>query len=112
MIPESSVCVCLFISSFSFDVPAGPHAGARRSLQPGTCPHCSHDGPIEPNANMTGPPAEAGALVNTCGSAHQTSCRSTVRCHWLHGSNEGGPQKPMQRHVVTMRWVFREELNG
>lgn len=109
---QNHPCVCVFISSFSFDVPGGPHAGAYDSLQPGKCAHCSHDGPIEPNAchdchtNMTGPHAEAGVLVNTCSSAHQTSCHSTVRCHWLHGSNEGGAQKPMQRHVVAMRCVL------
>lgn len=39
-----------------------------------------------------------------CSSAHQ-SRHGAVRCHWLHGSNEGRAQKPTQRHVVTVRCV-------
>lgn len=43
---------------------------------------------------------------HSCSSAHQTSRHSAVRCHWLHGSSEGGTQKATQRHVVTVRCVY------
>ncbi|XP_070699057.1 protein dispatched homolog 2 [Pempheris klunzingeri] len=93
-------------------VPQGLQAGAYDSLQPRKCPHCSHYGPIKSNichdchSNKTGPHAEGGVVVkvgHSCSSAHQTSRHDAVRCHWLHGSNESGTQKPMQRHVVTIR---------
>ncbi|XP_044231584.1 protein dispatched homolog 2 [Thunnus albacares] len=92
-------------------VPQGPRAGAYDSLQPRKCPHCSHQEPIKPNtcqdchSNTTGPHAEGVVVVkmgHSCSSAHQ-SRHSAVRCHWLHGSNEGRTQKPTQRHVVAVR---------
>uniref|UniRef100_A0A665VSZ9 Dispatched homolog 2 (Drosophila) n=1 Tax=Echeneis naucrates TaxID=173247 RepID=A0A665VSZ9_ECHNA len=74
------------------------------------CPHCSHHGPRKPNtcheckSNTTGLHAEGGVVVkvgHSC-SAHQTSHHGAVRCHWLHGSNESGTQKPTQQHVVAV----------
>ncbi|XP_071354148.1 protein dispatched homolog 2 [Trachinotus anak] len=93
-------------------VPQGPRLAAYDSPQPQKCPHCGHHGPIKPNtcqdceSNTTGPHAEGRAVVkvgHSCSSAHQTSRHGAVRCHWLHGSNEIGTQKPTQRHVVTVR---------
>ncbi|KAM9341499.1 protein dispatched homolog 2 [Symphorus nematophorus] len=90
-------------------VPQGPQAEAYNSQK---CPRCSDYGPIKPNtchdchSNTTGPHAEGGVVVkvgHSCSSAHQTSRHGAVRCHWLHGSNESGAQKPTQRHVVTVR---------
>ncbi|TKS86622.1 Protein dispatched -like protein 2 [Collichthys lucidus] len=94
-------------------VPHGPHTVAYDSVHPQKCPHCSHYGPIKPNtchdchSNTTGPHAEGGVVVkvgHSCSSGHQTSHHGAVRCHWLHGSNESGAQKPTQRHVVTVSY--------
>uniref|UniRef100_A0A4W6FCW8 Dispatched RND transporter family member 2 n=1 Tax=Lates calcarifer TaxID=8187 RepID=A0A4W6FCW8_LATCA len=93
-------------------VPQGPRTSAYDSPQPRKCPHCSHHGPNklsschDCHSNTTGSHAEGGAVVKVghgCSSRHQTSRHSAVRCHWLHGSNESGAQKPTQRHVVTVR---------
>ncbi|KAM7403094.1 hypothetical protein PAMA_003833 [Pampus argenteus] len=94
-------------------VPQGPRAAAYDSLHPRKCPHCSHHEPMKANtrqdchSNTTGPHAEGGVAVKAghgCSSANQTSRHSAVRCHWLRGSNEGGTQKPTQRHVVTVSY--------
>ena len=112
-----SKCVPLF----PLQVPRGPQSEAYDSLQPRKCPHCSHYGPIKPNAchdshsNTTGPRGEAGVGVKagrSCSSAHQTSHHGAVRCHWLHGSNESGTQKPPQHHVVTVRCVWRKSFDA
>ncbi|XP_069008378.1 protein dispatched homolog 2 [Embiotoca jacksoni] len=100
-------------SSFQLyhQVPQSPQT-AYGSPQPRKCPHCNHHGPVKTNAchnchsNTAGPHPEGGVVVkvgNSCSSAHQASRHRAVRCHWLHGSNESGTQKPMQRHVVTVR---------
>ncbi|KAM4541811.1 protein dispatched homolog 2 [Odontesthes bonariensis] len=101
-------------SSFQLyhQVPQCLEAGAYDSPQLRKCPHCSHQRPVKPHAchnchsNTTGPHAEGGVVVkvgHSCSSAHQPSCHGAVRCHWLHGSNESGTQKPKQQHVVTVR---------
>ncbi|KAM9842766.1 protein dispatched homolog 2 [Aulostomus maculatus] len=74
--------------------------GSQHSTQPRKFPHCSHH---ETAKATTGPHAQGGVVVkvgHSCSSAHQTSHAGAVRCHWLHGSNEG---RPAQRHVVTVR---------
>ncbi|XP_074547883.1 protein dispatched homolog 2 [Halichoeres trimaculatus] len=80
------------------------------SSQSRKCPHCSRYGPIklktcqDCHSNTAGPHADGGVKVgHSCSLAHQTSRHGAVRCHWLHGSNESGTQKPKQRHVVTVR---------
>uniref|UniRef100_UPI0037E964A7 protein dispatched homolog 2 n=1 Tax=Semicossyphus pulcher TaxID=241346 RepID=UPI0037E964A7 len=100
-------------------VPQCPRSGLYDSSQSRKCPHCSHYSPIklktcqDCHSNTTGPHAEGGLKVgHSCSSAHQTSRHGAVRCHWLHGSNESGAQKPKQRHVVTVRdgglyWILR-----
>ncbi|XP_068608482.1 protein dispatched homolog 2 [Brachionichthys hirsutus] len=89
-------------------VPQDPRAGTYDSLQPQICPHRRQYGPVNSNicpdchSNKTAPHAEGGLVVghmDNCSSAHQTS----GRCHWLHGSNIRGTQKPTQRHVATGR---------
>lgn len=106
--------VCI-VSLFPLKVPRGLQAGGYNSSQPQKCPHY---GPVNPNthhdchSNTAGPHAEGGVvvkvghIVDSCSSAHQMSCHSAVRGHWLHGSSESRSQKPMQRHVVTVRCVF------
>lgn len=109
-----SMYVCVE-SFFPLQVPQGLQAGGYDCLKPQKCPHCSHYGPINPNtrhgchSNTAGPHAEGGVVVKVghiVDSSHQASCHGAVRCHWLHGSNESSSQKPMQRHVVTVRCVF------
>ncbi|XP_047466592.1 protein dispatched homolog 2 [Mugil cephalus] len=98
-------------SSFQLyhQVPQSPQPGAYDSPRPRKCPLCSHHGPNacrNSHSDATGSHAEGGVVVkvgHSCGSAHQASGHGAVRCHWLHGSNESGAQKPKQRHVVTVR---------
>lgn len=113
-----------FISFFLFQVPRGNQAGAYDSLQPQKCPRCSHYGPIKAytchdcRSNATRPHAEGGVavkgghVVDSCGSARQMSCHGPVRCHWPHGTNKGGTQKPTQHHVVTVRCVWGNSVTG
>uniref|UniRef100_A0A3Q3KVX0 Dispatched RND transporter family member 2 n=1 Tax=Mastacembelus armatus TaxID=205130 RepID=A0A3Q3KVX0_9TELE len=88
-------------------VPQGLRARTCDLPQFQKCPKCSHRGPIKPNichnchSNTTGPQAEGGEVVKVGHSCN--SAQGVVRCHWLHGSNESGTQKPLQRHVVTVR---------
>ncbi|KAM6968425.1 protein dispatched homolog 2 [Tautogolabrus adspersus] len=93
-------------------VPQCRQSGLYDSSQPRKSPHCSHYKPTklktcqDCHSNKTGPHAEGDGVNkvgHSCSSAHQSSRHSAVRCHWLHGSNESGAQKPKQRHVVTVR---------
>ncbi|XP_060939413.1 protein dispatched homolog 2 [Limanda limanda] len=90
-----------------YQVSQDRRAGAYDSSQPQKCSQCSRQGPCHDcHSNTTGPGGEGGVVVKVghgCSSSHQTSGRGAVRCHWLHGSNEGGTQKPTQRHMVTVR---------
>ncbi|XP_028994730.1 protein dispatched homolog 2 [Betta splendens] len=87
-------------------VPQGHRARAYTSPQARTCPQCSRQGPVKPSArcrpDAAAPCSDGGPAAkvdHSCASAHP----GLVRCHWLHGSNESGTQKPAQRHVVTVR---------
>ncbi|XP_071760357.2 protein dispatched homolog 2 [Centroberyx gerrardi] len=97
-------------------VPQGPRSvalhccGHHQPIKPNTCHDC-HSTTAGPHADCS-----AGGVVvkvgHSCSSTHQASCRGAVRCHWLHGSHEGGAHKPTQRHVVTVRdgglyWIPR-----
>ncbi|XP_037550818.1 protein dispatched homolog 2 [Nematolebias whitei] len=96
-------------SSFQLyhQVPQRIQAGDCDSPQLRKCPHCSRLGPVKPySCHSSGPCAEGGLAAKagcSCGSARQTPSHRPVRCHWLHGSNEGRTQKLKQRHVVTVR---------
>ncbi|KAM6912706.1 protein dispatched homolog 2 [Xenentodon cancila] len=101
-------------SSFQLyhQVPQSLQAGAYDSPQPRKCPHCSHHEPAKAHvchtchSNTASHHAEGGVVVkvgHSCACGQQASCHGAVRCHWLHGSNESGAQKPKQRHVVTVR---------
>ncbi|KAM9708615.1 protein dispatched homolog 2 isoform 2-T2 [Menidia menidia] len=103
-------------SSFQLyhQVPQGLEAGAYDSPALRTCPHCRRQRPAEPpgaprrncRPDAASPRAEgggAGRAGRSCSSGRPAPCPAAVRCHWLHGSNEGGAQKPKQRHVVTVR---------
>ncbi|KAF7660232.1 hypothetical protein LDENG_00285710 [Lucifuga dentata] len=98
-------------------VSQGPRVRAYDSPQHKQHQHGCHQEPIKSNtchdctSDTAGPHADCSAgdvgdvvkVGHSCSSTHQTSCQSTVRCHWLHGSHESGAQKPTQRHVVTLR---------
>ncbi|XP_077395232.1 protein dispatched homolog 2 isoform X2 [Festucalex cinctus] len=74
------------------------------------CPHCSPYDALKANTcepnSTSGPHAEEGAMVrvgHSCSSTRQTSRQhGAARRHWVHGSGEGGTQRPTARHMVTV----------
>ncbi|XP_019742815.1 protein dispatched homolog 2 [Hippocampus comes] len=75
------------------------------------CPHCSPYDALEASAccesnSTSGAHTGASAAVrvgHSCSSTHQRSHQNAAMdCHWLHGSSEGGAQRPTQQHVVTL----------
>ncbi|XP_077414007.1 protein dispatched homolog 2 [Vanacampus margaritifer] len=89
------------------------HQVSQGQAQLRKCPHCSPYDALkantccEPNSTNNGPHAEEGAMVrvgHSCSSTHQTTPgqHGAARCHWLHGSGEGGAQRPTRRHMVTL----------
>ncbi|XP_035598310.1 protein dispatched homolog 2 [Oncorhynchus keta] len=94
------------------------------SQQHRQCHCCGHHKPIKGKACLESHPITVGpphtdcstSAVKTgrsCSPSHVPSCHNAVRCHWLHGSHDGGgTQKSKQHHVVTVRddglyWIPR-----
>ncbi|XP_029586657.1 protein dispatched homolog 2-like [Salmo trutta] len=94
------------------------------SQQHRQCHCCGHHKPIKSKACLESHPITVGpphtdcstSAVKTgrsCSPSHVPSCHNAVRCHWLHGSHDGGGlHKSKQHHVVTVRddglyWIPR-----
>lgn len=81
------------------------------------CPCCDHQQPITDNAclNQTNTSSHSDCASNAvkrvhrCSPFHQPIYHNTLQCHWLQGSRDGSNYKPVQHHVVTVR--FKAFLN-
>lgn len=76
------------------------------------CPCCNHHQSITDNAclNQTNVSSHSDCTssavktVHRCSPFHQPICHNTMQCHWLQGSSDGSNYKPVQHHVVTVRF--------
>ncbi|KAM8833242.1 protein dispatched homolog 2 isoform 2-T2 [Synchiropus picturatus] len=88
-------------------VPPCGRAGPYESPQSKKCPHCGLNKTLKPSIPGFHENRDAPASVGSSSGHH-----GPVKCHRLHGSNEGGSNKRKQRHVVTVRegrayWLVR-----
>ncbi|XP_053701893.1 protein dispatched homolog 2 isoform X2 [Synchiropus splendidus] len=88
-------------------VPPCGRAGPYESPQSKRCPHCGLNKTLKPSNPGFHENRDAPASVGSSSGHH-----GPVKCHRLHGSNEGGSNKQKQRHVVTVReggayWLVR-----
>lgn len=76
------------------------------------CPRCDHQQPITDNVSLNQTyvsshsdcASNAVKTINRCSPFHQPICHNTMQCHWLQGSRDGSNYKPVQHHVVTVRF--------
>lgn len=76
------------------------------------CPCCNRHQSITDNAclNQTNVSSHSDCTssavktVHRCSPFHQPICHNTMQCHWLQGSRVGSNYKPVQHHVVTVRF--------
>lgn len=49
--------------------------------------------------------------VHSCSPSRLPSCHNKTQSHWLHESHDGSNHKPVQRHMVTVRFGLFSIIN-
>lgn len=95
-------------SSQLYDQVLQSHAYQSPRIKRSCCDHqqpitdvCLNQTNVSSHSDCT---SNAVKTVHSCSPFHQPICQNTMQCHWLQGSRDGNNYKPVQHHVVTVRY--------
>lgn len=95
------------------------HGSGYHSPQHKRCPSCGHHQSLQSNAckgqtnafHQVDCSTSPVKTVHSCSPSRLPSCHNKMQCHWLHGPHDGSNHKPLQSHMVTVRWRLFLILN-